>query len=157
MKQEKTIEIRAAVERKASSLPRYVEVDSAALGSWSLTSTTAVEVTLDGVDIGRRNLKKWGRGRDCWFIDLPEVACRKAGVDTGDSVVVVLRRAAADLPEELSTLLSSDASARETWTGLTQSQQRMLADHVRAAKKEETRVSRAEKALRKPDRSSIRR
>jgi hypothetical protein len=142
-----TIKLEGVIQRKSPSLPRYVELPSSCLRGWNLQGTTPVELAIDGVAVGRRHLKAWGRGRDCWFIDLPEAACRQAGCDTGDQVKLTLRRASETLPEELSALLERDAAARACWQALNASRRRILTEHVRAAKQTATRVRRAARGL----------
>lgn len=143
----KTTQVRATVERKASDLPRFVVVPTSRLRSWDLHGTTVVEVRINNVAVGRRSLKHWGKNRDCWFIDLPEAVCRRANVDTGSRIVLDLTRAPDDLPVELAELLDSSPDARRSWESRTPGERRMLAEHVRAAKKPETRARRAVKAL----------
>lgn len=63
------IVIDSAIGRKSPDLPRFVTVPSEAVAHWSLQGTTPVEAHLNDTPIGRRNLKHWGRGRDCWFLD----------------------------------------------------------------------------------------
>ncbi|MCB1894914.1 MAG: YdeI/OmpD-associated family protein [Zoogloeaceae bacterium] len=137
------IVVSTQVARKAPTLPRYVEIPACEVHPWHLVGTTAVVVEVGGVELGRRNLKRWGKGRDCWFIDLPEAWCRRARIATGDRVSVRLRRAGDALPDELAALLSSDPVARDRWDALTASRQRALADHVRNAKRPQTRSRRA--------------
>ena len=139
--------IDATVERKHPSLPRFLVVPGDAVASWGLEQTTVVEVELDGTPIGRRSLKRWP-DRDGWFFDLTEAQARKGRVDTGDAVRVSLRLASTALPRELSALLASDARARATWDALTEARRRMLAEHVRSARRAATRRRRAEGALR---------
>ena len=142
----------AVVKRKSASLPRFVVVPAEVLAPWQLQGTTVVEVTLGGAVLGRRSLKHWGKGRDCWFFDLTAAQCRRGHVETGDRASVELRQASTDLPSELLSLLESDATARRGWSSLTAARRRMLAEHVRAAKQSETRKRRATRALAKDER-----
>ena len=137
------VRIRTVVERKRPDLPRYVVVPSASVSDWRLTGTTVVDVRANGVDLGRRALKFWGKGRDRSFIDLAESHCAKARIDTGDSVVLELRLASTELPSELAALIDGDARAAAAWARLTEPGRRQLAEHVRAAKRLETRRRRA--------------
>ncbi len=147
-----TVRFDAVVKRKNASLPRFVVVPPEFVAPWRLQGTTVVEVTLGGAILGRRSLKHWGKGRDCWFFDLTEAQCRRAGVETGDDAPVELRQASTDLPRELRSLLESNASAKVVWDSLTRARQRMLAEHVRGAKQAETRRRRATRALAKDER-----
>ncbi len=139
------IEIRCTVERHSPRLPRYVIVRSSTLERWRLPGTTTVEGRLQGISIGRRSLKRWDDER--WFIDLPEGLCDAARIDTGDRVELSLWIASQRLPDELADLLAADAAAKSRWDRLTDSQRRMLREHVAAAKLPATRARRAKKAL----------
>ena len=126
-------------------MPRFIVIPRGAVANWRLRETTTVEGTLNGVSVGRRSLKRLDDSN--WFIDLPEPLCRLAHVDKGDTVNVSLHVASTALPSELSSLLSSNAEARRTWTALTPSQQRMLREHVASARQSATRLHRATCAL----------
>ncbi len=141
------VNITATVRRKSASLPRYIEVPAAEVAPLGLSGTTPVEVSLNRIAIGRRNLKRWGHGRACWFFELPGRICTRAGVDTGDEVAVRLKPATTELPKELSALIRDHPDAKRRWDALTASRQRMLADRVRAATREVTRTRRARRAL----------
>lgn len=139
------LRLTAIVERKHSRMPRFLVVPSAKVASWRIEETTVVEGMLNGIEIGRRTLKRWDDQR--WFIDLPEPLCQRAQIDTGDSVTLVLRIASTGLPEELARLLADDPAAKAAWEHLTSSQKRMLREHVAAAKQPATRERRAAHAL----------
>ena len=113
---------------------------------WKLSGTTTVEGTINGVDLGRRSLKRWDE-RNCWWIDLPEPLCKKAKIETGDEVTLTIRLASDDLPDELQDLLKTNRVAKTNWEKLTQPQQRMLREEIFAAKASATRRRRAEKSL----------
>jgi hypothetical protein len=140
-----SIQVTSVIERKHPALPRFVLVSSKALAQWGLKETTVVEGTLNNIEIGRRTIKRGDEQR--WFIDLPESLCRKARVDTGDSVTLLLRVASDHLPEELARRLASDAAAKDAWDRLTPSRQRMVCEDVAAAKQPATRERRAARAL----------
>lgn len=91
-------------------------------------------------------LKRWD-DRDCWWIDLPEPLCKKAGLETGNKVTLVIRLASEDLPNELTELLKRNSTAKTSWEKLTKAQQRMLREEIFAAKSSATRIRRAEKIL----------
>jgi hypothetical protein len=137
--------VTAIIERKHRKLPRFVVVPSSALALWGLEGTTVVEGTLNSVEIGRRTIRRWDEQR--WFIELPQPLCRKARVDTGNSVTFVLRLASDRLPEELARLLASDPAAKAVWESLTPSQQRVVREDVAVAKQPSTRHRRAARAL----------
>ena len=140
-----SVRVRAVVARHHPKLPRYAIVPSSSIASWSLTDTTTLEGTINGEDLGRRNIKKWDDER--WFVDMPEPLCKRLGVDVGDEVTLELRIAWDELPRELASLIASDARARRKWESLTQAQQRMLRESVAAAKTSATRERRARREL----------
>jgi hypothetical protein len=140
-----TIRVTAVVERKHAELPRFVVVPSKAVASWGLERTTVVEGTLNSVEMGRRTIKRWDEQRS--FIELPQPLCRKARVDTGDSVTLLLRVASDRMPDELARLLASDPVARAVWEGLTLSQQLVVREDVAAGKQPATRERRAARAF----------
>lgn len=139
------VELEALIERKAPNLPRFVVIPSALLAPWKLTGTTALEGILNGVDLGRRNVKRWDENR--WFLELPEPLCREAGVDTGDTVRLFLTVALDRMPGELTEILETDPDARARWQRMTASQQRMLKEDVLAARTPATRRKRALRVL----------
>lgn len=147
-----SLNLTAIIERKHPKLPRFVVVPSKTVAGWKLEGTTVVEGELNGVEMGRRTIKRWDDER--WFIELPEPLCRKAQVDTGDSVTITLRIAANDLPEELARLIADDPGAKARWEKLTPSQQRMLRENVASARQAVTRQRRAERALRPSTRNT---
>ncbi len=146
MASDSSITIECVVGRLDPRVPRFVVVPAKAVAEWQLTGTTAVEVTLNGVDLGRRSLVPWGDDLK-WSVTITEPQCRKVGVDTGDRVTLVLRRAEEARPAELEHLLATDVHARRAWERLTPAQQRMLREEVLAAKQPETRRRRAERQL----------
>lgn len=140
-----SLSLTAIIERKYAQMPRFVIVPGAVLTSWEIDKTTVVDCKVDGVDIGRRTLKRWDDER--WFIDLPASQCQRAGVDTGDSVTLTLQMASTRLPKELSQLIRTDPAPMTCWERLTESQQRMLREHIAEAKQSATRKRRAVRAL----------
>ncbi len=141
-----SVRVESKMERKHPSLPRYITVPSPALSQWHLTGTTVVEVWINGVEIGRRTLKAWD-DRDVWFFDLTQQHFRKLGVDEGDTVSVELQLADQAPPTELRRLLVRHPSARALWDSLTPAQQRLRSEHIRSAKRTQTRDRRARAAV----------
>lgn len=133
------------IQRKADSLPRYVEIPAALVAPWGLTGTTVVEGEMNGRPMGRRGLKRWDDER--WFFDLPDRLCRAAGADVGDHVILRLWRTDESLPEELARLIRDDRRFKRAWDAMSESRRRMLREHVLDAKRSETRERRARKAL----------
>jgi len=142
----KPLNVTATVERKYEQFPRFVRIPLAAVSPWKLEGTTTIEGTINGVEMGRRSLKRWD-DRKCWWIDLPEPLCKRASIETGDRVKLCLRIASEELPHELSELLARDPAARARWEKLTSGQKRMLREDVMSAKQTGTRLRRAERTL----------
>jgi hypothetical protein len=132
----------AVVERIALEVPRYVVYSGKA---WDENATFTVDVSLNEIPIGLRNLIPWKeRG---WHFGLSEPMCRKAGVDTGDRVHVEMRRLEDARPGELDELLKSDRKAQKAWDALAEGERRDFVIYVAAAKKPETRMRRARRLL----------
>ena len=132
----------ATVERIAPEVPRFVVYPGRA---WDETGTFIVDVSLNGIPIGLRNLIPWKeRG---WHFGLSEPMCRKAGIDTGDPVHVEMRRSPDARPDELKELLKKNPQARKSWDGLSAGEQRDFVLFVASAKKPETRLRRARRLL----------
>jgi hypothetical protein len=142
----KEIVCTTTVTRHHPQLSRLVTIPLAKVAPWKLTGTTVIEGTINDTPLGRRSLKRWDE-RECWWIDLPEPLCKKARVDTGDEVKLVIRLASEDLPQELKQLLAQNSKAETKWKSMTAAQQRMLREEIFAAKTPATRTKRAEKWL----------
>jgi hypothetical protein len=142
----KTLNVTSTIEHKHKGLPRFVCVPMSKVDPWKLQSTTTVEVTMNGVNIGRRSLKRWD-DRRCWWMDLADAACRKANVETGDRAKLSLKIASEELPEELAQLIKKNSRARACWERFTPGQKRMLREEILAAKQPSTRERHAARAL----------
>ena len=142
----KNLKITSIVERKYEQFPRFVCIPLEQVAAWSLDGTTTVEGSVNDVGIGRRSLKRWDERR-CWWIDLPEPLCRKAGIETGDTVRLNLRIADEALPRELCDLIAKDSRAKARWEKLTAGQKRMLREDVMTAKQSSMRARRAARVL----------
>ena len=142
----KTLKVTSTIEHKHQGLPRFVCIPISKVEPWKLQGTTTVEVTMNGVNIGRRSLKRWD-DRGCWWMDLADAVCRKANVETGDRAKLSLKIASEELPAELAELIKSNSGARARWEGLTPGQRRMLREEILAAKHPATRARRAARAL----------
>ena len=136
----------ATIEHKHRGLPRFICIPMSKVDPWKLQGTTTVEVTLNGVDIGRRSLKSWD-DRHCWWMDLSNDACRKAKVETGDRVKLILKIASEELPTELAQLIEQNSQPHARWEGPTPGQRRMLREEILAAKQSGTRKRRAARVL----------
>lgn len=81
----KEIVVTSKVIRHHPQFARLVTIPFDKVAPWKLNGTTTVEGTINDTELGRRSLKRWDE-RACWWIDLPEALCRKAKLETGDSV-----------------------------------------------------------------------
>jgi hypothetical protein len=142
----KTLNVTSTIEHKRKGLPRFVCIPMSRVDPWKLQGTTTVEVTMNGVNIGRRSLKRWV-DRGCWWMDLADAVCRKANVDTGDRAQLSLKIASEELPAELAQLIKRNSQARAHWEQLTPGQKRMLREEVLGAKQSTTRERRAARSL----------
>jgi hypothetical protein len=104
----KTLKVTSTIEHKHQGLPRFVCIPISKVDPWKLQGTTTVEVTMNGVHIGRRSLKRWD-DRGCWWMDLADAVCRKANVETGDRAKLSLKIASEELPAELAELIKSNS------------------------------------------------
>ena len=92
MAKPKQITVTSAVIRHNPQFARLVTIPLSDIAPWKLTSTTVVEGTINNLELGRRSMKRWDEG-ECWWIDLPEPLCKKAKLETGDRVELVIRLA----------------------------------------------------------------
>jgi hypothetical protein len=139
------VNLSCQIERKGQRLPRFLVVPARLLEGWALAGTTVVEANINGIAIGRRSLKKWDDDR--WFVELAQPMCERAGVETGDRVILSLRLASDELPDELAPLLAGSRLAQAAWAKLTPAQQLMLREEVFAARSADTRQRRAKRGL----------
>jgi len=142
----KEIKIQSTIIRHMPQFSRLVTIPLKAVSAWNLDGTTVVEGTINGIELGRRSLKRWD-DRNCWWIDLPEPLCKRAKIDTGDKVTLKIHLALEELPRQLTELLNDVPVAKARWDKLTVAQQRMLREEILAAKNSETRTRRAAKVL----------
>lgn len=100
-----------------------------------------IEADISGIAVKGAWQPSGGR----WFLMLPKVPLRQAGIGVGSTVEVafkVLRQDAVDVPPELETVLQVDAAARSAWMNLSAGKQRGLAHLVASASRPETRQAR---------------
>ncbi|HEX6560345.1 MAG TPA: YdeI/OmpD-associated family protein [Longimicrobiales bacterium] len=135
----------SVVERTSGSAPRFAGISDTQLGNWAVRPTLVVEGSMNGMDLGRTTLRRTDRGR--YEIELPSPLCAKAQVNTGDHVTLRLRLVDDVFPVELQQLLDADAIARESWSNLSEPEQRTLREHVASARLPETRARRAREGL----------
>jgi hypothetical protein len=136
------ISFEASIERIAPEVPRFIVYPGR---PWNETGTFLVDVSLNGISIGLRNLIPW-RERG-WHFGLSAPMCRTVGVETGDMVRVEMRRVGEALPQELEDLLNNNQYARRNWDALSLGARRDFILFIAAAKKTATRVRRAERLL----------
>jgi hypothetical protein len=146
MPKPKHISISTTVIRHHPQLSRLATIPLEKVTPWKLENTTVVEGTINGIEMGRRSMKRWDE-KQCWWIDLPEPLCKKVKIEVGDRVELKLRLASKELPNELSELLARSSTAKTRWEKLTSAQKRMLREEIFAAKSSEARTRRAEKQL----------
>src|SRR6476661_1694249 len=96
----KQIKLASTVIRHHPQFSRLVTIPLGRHCPWKIEHTTVIEGTINGIDLGRRSLKRWD-DRNCWWIDLPEPLCRKANLETGTAVELVIQLASEELPAEL--------------------------------------------------------
>ncbi len=142
---EQAIAVVAWIKREQDDLPRYAIVSGAALASWSLATTTTVEIAINARQMKRRSIMRLDQ--EDWFVTITEADCRALAFDTGDEVRLTLQRASTALPPELAQLLSQEPAALAKWRTMSASQQRQLREYVAEAKQSATRKRRARMAL----------
>ena len=87
----------------------------------------------------------WQPSGGGWYLMLPRMPLRKAGLAVGSAVEVAFRLLAqddVDLPAELTALLRDEPAVQAAWKALTPGKQRGLAHMVASARKPETRQAR---------------
>ncbi|HKV09654.1 MAG TPA: YdeI/OmpD-associated family protein [Thermoanaerobaculia bacterium] len=144
------VTLEVLIERKHPGMAAFVVVPASAVAAWSLSATTTVEGTLDGILLGRRSLLRWDAER--WFVELRRETLKAAGKVPGDRAALVISIASSDLPAELQALIDGVPEARVRWEAHTRAQQRMLREEILAAKSSATRERRARRALLPPER-----
>lgn len=137
------VRLSTRLQRKDPSLPVYVVIPGRHVQRWSLTGTTVVEGTANGVSFGRRTIKAWGKGADDWFVEFTAPFCKSASLAVGDRVALELRIADASTPPELEALLSKNPNAATAWRALSERERRDAGEHIRAPKAPATRERRA--------------
>lgn len=140
---EPQVRLSTRLERKDPSLPVYVVIPSRHVRPWSLTGTTVIEGTANGVPFGRRTIKAWGKGSDEWFVEFTAPFCKAARLKVGDRVALELRLADASTPMELERFIAKNKSLRAAWLELSARERRDAGEHIRAGKGQATRDRRA--------------
>jgi hypothetical protein len=105
-----------------------------------------VEADVSGVPVKGAWQPAGGR----WYLMLPKVALRKAGLTVGSRVEVaftVIAQDDVDVPPELQIALDAKPKLAKAWSAFTAGQQRGLAHLVASAQRPETRQARLQKVL----------
>jgi Bacteriocin-protection, YdeI or OmpD-Associated len=105
-----------------------------------------IEADVSGVPVKGAWQPAGGR----WYLMLPKVALRKAGLKVGSPVDVAFKVIAqddVDVPPELQAALSAKPKLAKAWAAFTAGQQRGLAHMVASAQRPETRQARLQKVL----------
>ncbi len=87
----KELYVTAKIARKQPDLPRFVVIPASAVAEWKLAGTTPVDVAINGIRVERRNLKFWDAAK--WFFNITVKDCKTVGIDTGDTVELLISRA----------------------------------------------------------------
>ena len=143
------VTLEVLIERKHPDMAAFVVVPASAVAAWSLSATTTVEGTLDGIPLGRRSLHQWDADR--WFVELRKETLKATGKAPGERATLAISIASPELPAELQALIDSVPEARARWEAHTRAQQRMLREEILAAKSPVTRERRARRALLPPE------
>jgi hypothetical protein len=137
------VRITTVLQRKDPRLPVYVALPDHVVGPWQLTGTTIVEGTANGVAIGRRTIKAWGKGTRDWFVEFTSPFCAKASIRVGDRVALDLNIADTSDPKELVETLVANKKLTASWNALSNAAKRDAAEHIRSGKTKQTRSRRA--------------
>jgi hypothetical protein len=132
----------ALLQRKDPRLPVYVVLSAQVVEPWGLTGTTIVEGTANGLPMGRRTIKAWGKGTGDWFVEFTAPFCAKAGVRVGDRCELEFEIADASEPRELKQALAASKELSAAWSVLSTAEKRNSAEHIRSAKTQQTRARR---------------
>ena len=108
-----------------------------------------VKGTVDDYEIKNYNLMPMGNGK--LFLPVKAEIRKKIKKQAGDYVHVILYLddTPVELPEELKLCLQNEPNAYETFCSYTDGEQKAFIDWIYAAKKEETKVERIVKMLKK--------
>jgi hypothetical protein len=142
----RTITIKALVERELDSNPRFVVVPGDQAHRLGAAEEAMIDCWVSG-EHERRTLQRLDP--HAFRVELTEDLCRRAEVDVGDQVEVVLGLADPDTPAELEALLHEQPRMRQRWEDLSDARRRDLAEHVRRAPHGEPRERRAQQVLRR--------
>lgn len=126
----------------------YVEVPPEVSEAFGARGRVAIAGTISDIPF-RGSLMPAGEGRH--FVVVAKPIRDAAKVTTGDTVRVAIKADTAtgtvDVPPELATALKKNRAALDSFEGFSYSHRKEYASWVGEAKKAETRVARAEKAV----------
>ncbi|NDI99149.1 DUF1905 domain-containing protein [Flavobacterium sp. LaA7.5] len=111
-----------------------------------------VKGTIDNYEIKNYHLMPMGNGK--LFLPVKAEIRKKIKKQAGDyiNVILYLDDTPVELPEELKLCLQNEPNAYESFCGYTDGEQKAFIDWIYAAKKEETKVERIVKILKKLER-----
>ena len=89
MPKKQTLTITSTAIRHMPQFSRLLTIPLDKIAPWKIDQTTVVEASVNGVNLGRRSIKRWDN-RDCWWIDLLDPLCQKAKIHTGDEVELTI-------------------------------------------------------------------
>jgi hypothetical protein len=119
----------------------HLPPDIAAGLPFHTSSRLRVEADVSGLPVKGAWQPAGGR----WYLMLPRVPLRQAGLGVGSAVEVAFRllpQDDVDLPEELKALLREEPAVQAAWKALTPGKQRGLAHMIATARRPETRLAR---------------
>ncbi|MEN1727487.1 MAG: hypothetical protein AAGJ52_03515, partial [Pseudomonadota bacterium] len=132
------VQLTTELRRKRPSLPVFLVVPAETVRAWGLAGTAVIEGTANGVSFGRRSIKAWGRGADCWFIEFTQRFCDQAQLRVGETVVIEFSLADTSPPPELAAHFSMECGLEAAWERWSERDRREAGEHIRAAKQPAT-------------------
>lgn len=88
-------------------------------------------------------MKSLGRNSADWFVEFTAAFCKQACLDVGERIQIAFCLADSTVPQELEVFISESEWLAAMWNNLSRREQREACEHIRVAKKPETRERRA--------------
>lgn len=133
--------------RAAGRGGHFIEIPPEVVEALGGAGRIPVAATFDGVPY-RGSIVRY---RGTTMIGVPKAIIAQAGASVGDMLGVVARNddtpRRVEVPPELASLLRKDRVAKRAFEALSYSHQREHVNHITEAKKPETRIRRAERAV----------
>ena len=140
------LELRLSLlQQGPKSSGHYLLVPGNVIAAWELERTTEVEVEINGKAAGRRRLRREGLD---WHLRVPTGVCDELSLCVGQRLLVSIRLAGTDIPDEMFRIMVEHPDARERWDELPAADQHKLLFDVRQAHLPKTRWARAADGLR---------